>query len=271
MGKIPQILLLASLMVLTPAEAGWQKPGRSKTFQFRKLPQTLWSLGQPVENKKVPAVTVELPQDYRRDRDFPLLVFLGGARGESGHHVILPRSIVGNTGVILVSMPMFKLPEDIEKDRNRDGIHPLAITPEQADLLWSAYKPMLTKVWKEIPNIDEEKTFFGGFSNGAHTTAALLNHPEAGPGLRTWFHNFLFVEGGHFLRLTMALPDARLLFMQGETRAPWLAKTAEPLQWNVRIGVEVRTMPGIGHAFPDPEKKWLGAWIRKQSGFSASR
>jgi hypothetical protein len=258
--------LTFSLLLLQPLEAGWQKPGRSRTFTFTKLPQTLWSLGQPVENKQAPAVTVQLPTNYTRKQDFPVLVFMGGARGESGHHAILPKSIVGTEDFILVSMPMFKLPEDIENDRPNPNVHPLAITPVQTGLLWSAYEPMLEKVFKEVPNADRTRAFFGGFSNGAHATAALLNDETAGPGLRDYFNHFLFVEGGHFLRLTMSLPDADLLFMQGQHRAPWLEKVAEPLQWNVRIGVEVRTMPGMGHAFPPSEKRWLENWIRRKSG-----
>jgi len=266
--KLTRYFLLAFLSVglLSTVDAMRLRPGEIETFAFPDQPQTLWSLGQSFETKKMPAVTVRLPDNYTKKREFPLVVFIGAARGGSGHDVSAVTSVVGTSDFICVSLPLFKNPADIEKHKQMPNIHELAIEPGQTELLWSAYAPMLEKVFQEVPNIDRTKTFFGGFSNGAHATAALLNHPNAGPGLREYVNHFYFVEGGHFLQLTMALPDAELLFMQGEQRAPWLEKTAEPLQWNVRIGVEVRTMPGIGHAFPGREKRWLRAWIRKKCG-----
>lgn len=243
-------------------------PGSPHTEEFRDLPQTLWSLGQPVENKKPPAFTVWIPEDYSPRRIYPVMVYMGGARGESGHDINHLRTFMGTESFILVSFPLFKNTDDIARHREDPNIHALAIDPGQCHLLWSAYEPMLKRLFDLIPNIDRQNTFFGGFSNGAHATAVLLNDPEIGSELRKYFNTFYFVEGGHALRLSHALPDANLLFMQGEQRAPWLEKVASPLQWNVRIGVEVRTMPGIGHAFPAAEKAWLRDWIRAAAGLS---
>lgn len=258
---------LAFLLVLAfPADASWWlRSGNSKTFTFKNLPQSLWSQGRPLEQKKPPAVTVHLPDNYSKKHSYPLLVYMGAARGESGHRAEFLRGIFGAEDLILVSMPLFKNPADIKKHREMANIHELAIEPGQAGLLWSCYQPMLEKVFSEIPNIDRDRTFIGGFSNGAHATAVLLNDAVAGPGLRSYFTHFYFVEGGHFLQLTASLPDATLLFMQGEHRAPWLENAAKPLRWNVRIGVEVRTMPGVGHGFPAAEKNWLAAWVRKKA------
>jgi hypothetical protein len=255
---------LIPLLMLPVLRAEEISPGSTHTVVFRNLPQTLWSLGQPLENKKPPAFTVWVPEDYSPARSYPLMVYMGGARGESGHDINHLRSFMGTESFILVSFPLFKNTDDIARHREVPTIHQLAIDPGQSELLWSAYEPMLKRLFALIPNIDPEKTFFGGFSNGAHATAVLLNDPVAGPELRKYFNLFYFVEGGHALRLSHALPDADLLFMQGEQRAPWLEKVASPLRWNVRIGVEVRTMPGIGHAFPVAEKAWLRGWIQRK-------
>lgn len=256
-------LLCLCCLLSFQVSAEWQGRGRQKTFVIKDLPETLWSMGQPTEKKRPSAVTVFLPEDYTPTRTFPLVVYLGGARGESGHGISVAKQVFGSKGFILVSMPMYKDPEDIKIHRENPNMHELVVDPGQAELLWSAYAPMLVRVLTEVPNIDRENCFMGGFSNGAHATAALLNHPVTGPELRKIFQHFFFVEGGAALQLTMSLPDATLLFMQGEKRAPWLEKTAEPLGWNVRIDVEVRTMPGVGHAFPASEKTWLRTWVRR--------
>ena len=255
------VLLLLSAV---PVRAGWQGPGKQRTFALDDKPATLWSMGQPNEKREPSAVTVYLPASYTPEKTFPLIVYMGGGRGESGHSVGVASEVFGRQEFILVSMPLYKAAKDIQAHKENPNLHELFVDPGQAELLWSVYKPMLDWVFSEVPNIDPEQTFFGGFSNGAHATAALLNHPETGPALRQRFHHFFFVEGGVTLQLTMALPDATLLFMQGEKRAPWLAKTAEPLGWNVRINVEVRTMKGVGHSFPASEKRWLRDWVQNQ-------
>ena len=64
--------------------------------------------------------------------------------------------------------------------------------------LWQKWQPMLERILT-TPGIDENARAIGGFSNGAHAIAAVLNDPEAGPQFAALFDTFVLVEGGHRL------------------------------------------------------------------------
>ena len=44
--------------------------------------------------------------------------------------------------------------------------------------MWSLYKTMLAKLDQTVPNIDPAHRVLGGFSNGAHTTAGLIDQSD---------------------------------------------------------------------------------------------
>ena len=45
---------------------------------------------------------------------------------------------------------------------------------EDGRYMWPSFKSMLEKLEEVVPNIDPVHRILGGFSNGAHATAALM-------------------------------------------------------------------------------------------------
>ncbi len=258
-GLIGATCLLPVVLRAEPLE-----PGSSHTWTFPELPATLWQ--QRLEIEKVPAATVRLPEDYTPERRYPLVLLMGGAQGDHGHSAKLARSVVGETGVICLSLPLFKqelAPLNADESNRWSRLY---IGPGDATTLWAAHRLMLEKVFAEVPNIDRGKCFMGGFSNGAHAAAVQLIHPEVGPKLREYFGYFVFVEGGHVIAPREHLTGATFLLAQGGKRGGWLDDVAAKLDEAEGIDVELMTMPETGHAFPPAEKRRVGNWIRQQCG-----
>jgi hypothetical protein len=64
--------------------------------------------------------------------------------------------------------------------------------------MWPFFKTMLEKVEALVPNLDPAHRVLGGFSNGAHATAALIDGSDGEVSRR--FSAFLFVEGAGKLK-----------------------------------------------------------------------
>lgn len=238
--------------------------GTSVTWTFPDLPQTLWS--EALGIKKVPAATLWLPVDYTPEKTYPLLLFMGGAQGDSGHRADHLKAIAGESGVIYLSLPLFHKNLDPLREDERNKWKRLYLGPEQADYIWKAHKVMLEKVFSSVPGIQRDFCFIGGFSNGAHTVAIEFNLPEAAQVLRSYFSHIILVEGGHLLRPSAYVQGCQILLLQGGEKEPWLTSTAEVLRSRSEAKVTLRSMPGTGHSFPPQEKRWVGNWIRSLSG-----
>jgi predicted esterase len=69
--------------------------------------------------------------------------------------------------------------------------------------MWPHFKTMLDKLEKLVPNIDPAHRVLGGFSNGAHATAALIDSSDG--EITPIFSAFAVVEGAgkleHYERL----------------------------------------------------------------------
>jgi hypothetical protein len=63
-----------------------------------------------------------------------------------------------------------------------------------ARYMWPFFKAMLAKLEEVVPNLDPGRRVLGGFSNGAHAAAGLLDESDGEVARR--FSAFLFVEGG---------------------------------------------------------------------------
>jgi len=215
------------------------------------------------ESRQVPTLSVYLPTDYRCDRTFPLVVYLQGGAGGHGGSPHAARRLVGNRGFICATMPLYKGSlEKLKKDKSNFWSR-MYISDRDSASLWKNYRPMLHHLFTTIPNIDRTQCYLGGFSNGAHSTVALLNRAEA--EIRRYFTHFLLLEGGAGLKATPAIRGCPIIILQGEKHeTPWLAKAHR----NAKRGKAKTTfvlMKGIGHAIPRRYELLVRRWIRSQA------
>lgn len=181
-------LLVSALAVgsVLPAEpAARLTPGSTFAVQFPEMPPTFYALYQKKDTKA--QMTIFLPTNYEPGRKFPLLIFLNGGDGGMGTELGVARSLCQGKDFVCVSMPLFKA-----SDPNRPGGY--VMNAEDGRYMWPFFKAMLTRLDEVVPNLDPAHRVLGGFSNGAHATAALLDASDGEIARR--FDAFLFVEGG---------------------------------------------------------------------------
>src|SRR6185436_2661225 len=140
------------------------EPNAIISFEFPDLSETL---ATKLLGEKEPArLTAELPDNYAPGAKFPLCVFLGGGHGGRGKLHPIQRAIAGKQDFISVALPLFK--------RTYDGSEGALVSMDDLDAISQAYRVMLQKLLDAVPNVTPERSAFGVFSNGAHTTAVLL-------------------------------------------------------------------------------------------------
>jgi hypothetical protein len=252
------------------------------TLEFPDLPETFFA--QSTGQKLPAALTAQLPENYTREGHFPVFVFLDGGNGGRGTGGTA-RRIVGARDFITVNSPLFKdqAPQRVPATKGLDfqalGLLPSQIIlPSDGPKLSRAYRVMLQKLFDTVPNTAVERSALGGFSNGAHATAALLAEKDA--MLLRHFRGFCFVEGGLALGLNPAVltdpdlkhcrlialfgdhdADAKLQFARTLLAEPVLALLTD-LAHKQHVEFTRITMTGYGHQFPPQYVKLLGCWIR---------
>ena len=194
------MLAAAGCLAQPPATPPRLAPGTAMTIAFPELPPTFYAL---FEQKDVPAqMTVFLPNNYDPSKPFPLLVFLNGWDGGAGGNPGVARGLCQDQDFICVSVPLFKAPSFKVAQPNVAGTD-FIITEPDGRAMWPLFKIMLARLDELVPNIDRAHRVLGGFSNGAHATAALIDGSDGEVTDR--FSAFLFGEGGgklqHFERL----------------------------------------------------------------------
>jgi len=160
-------------------------PGRTLTVQFPEMPPTFCAVRQKKDLQA--QMTVFLPANYDPGKKFPLLVFLNGGDGGTGGNPGVARALCQEKDFVCVNVPLFKT-----SDPNAPNGY--IMKAEDGGYMWPFFKTMLAKLDEVVPNIDPAHRILGGFSNGAHATAALLDASEGEVSRR--FCAFLFVEGG---------------------------------------------------------------------------
>ncbi len=158
-------------------------PGETFTVQFPEMPTTFYALEQQKDVKA--QMTVYLPTNYDPGTKHPLFIFLNGGNGGAGADIGVARSLTQGKDFVCVSMPLFKASE------SRGFV---ILSARDGQYMWPFFRAMLEKLGKLVPNIDPAHRILGGFSNGAHATAALIDGSEGEVARR--FCAFLFVEGG---------------------------------------------------------------------------
>jgi hypothetical protein len=134
---------------------------------------------------------------------------------------------------------------------------------------------MLQQLLDAVPNIDRERSAVGGFSNGAHATAALLTGPDT--FVAEHFTSFYLIDGGMSLIMnpaalsSPALQKARFLVLRGDPLKdePAGRALAEPLflaierrAGELTLDFTSLVMRGYGHAEPPEYRKLVGNWVR---------
>ena len=252
-------------------------PNAKLSFEFSDLPETYYSQST---HEKLPAkLTAQLPENYTAHRKFPLFVFLEGGVGGRGDST-LARALAGPRDFITVSMPLFREEDGPSSIRvlgipvNTGGM----ITANDSPVLGRAYKAMLQKLLAAIPNVTPERSIFGGFSNGAHATGALLAARD--PFIMEHFTAFCLFEGGMALGMDSSaldnptLKSCRYILFMGDTdEDPKLRFQrhfiAMPMIHKIQQRAAVRKidftlviMNGYGDSMPTEYQNVLSHWVR---------
>jgi hypothetical protein len=186
-GLCPPLLDLAGAAPAAAADAALT-PGEVIRLSFPDLPRTLRAVNDPAATGPT-AISVRLPDNYSKDRAFPLFVFLHGGQGSTGSEVGLPIGIVGKNDYVVATFPLFK--KEINRDEQWGGV---GIDFLDYPTLSGAYKTFLDQLRKTIPNIDAQTSVLGGYSNGGNALGVLLSALD--PTLLKSFKRFFFIDSG---------------------------------------------------------------------------
>jgi hypothetical protein len=227
------------------------------TLEFPKLPPTMYNM--VFGKNPVPMASIYLPVDYSIDRKFPVLLWIDGGMGSAGDGARSLAETFGNQGFILINLPQFmKKLEPLLPDSSNYWQRLMLYYKPDNEIIWSSYKTILDSIWTVIPNIDKANSFMGGFSNGGHTAAILLNRPKA--EITRFFNKFIFVEGGMGLEDYKVLKGKNVIYMQGSKSPDWV----RPMYQNAKDEGALASfvlMEGFGHEFPDSYKEVLKKWL----------
>jgi hypothetical protein len=163
-------------------------PGKVIRLAFPELPPTLRAVNAP-GTKEPTAISVRLPDNYSKDRPFPLFVFLHGGQGSTGSEVDLPMAIVGKDDYVVATFPLFK--KEIDREEQWGGV---GIDLRDYPAISGAFKAFLDRIRETVPNLDGKTSVLGGYSNGANTLALLLSALD--PTTLTSFRRFYFIDAG---------------------------------------------------------------------------
>ena len=233
------------------------KPGGTLTIEFPDMPQTFFAMQQ---KKNVPAqMTVYLPTNYDPAKEFPLLIWLNGGDGGDGTTLGVARGITQGRDFICVSVPLFKA--SLAPVSGPKGPRPgFVINAADGKFMWPHFKTMLDKLEKSVANIDPAHRVLGGFSNGAHATAALIDESYGEVARR--FSAFVFVEGGGKLQQYDLLKGKPVLMVssnaKSQPRAQEICDAAKAAGAKATLVVE-----DVGaHDFPVSAYPAVRSWLR---------
>jgi predicted esterase len=262
--NVLKILVLALVLIarVEGAEAVKLEPNTILGFDFHDLPDTLATMDT---GEKQPArLTVQLPENYTTDGRFPLCVYLDGGNGGRGDKSGIARAIAGSTNFICVNLPLFKW----AYNTNDTSL----VSVDDFQIVRHAYRDMLQKLLDSVPNITTQHSAFGGFSNGAHTTALLIAGQDE--FILHHFQGFYIVEGGAPLVANAlqkrSLKQFRFLFLHGDytDSTPgiegwgFINHAIEHFAEAEKLDFSTVVMRKTGHDFPPKYMAIAGQWIR---------
>lgn len=239
-------------------------PGKVVEFTFpgKELPPTLNAMMTGETN--APALTVRLPDDYNPTNAYPLLVYVPGGDGHRNGNIDNARTIAGDKGWIVASLPLFK--KSIDQSEPGGG---MLVGFEDYPVIAKAYGLMLGRLFKLVPNIDREKSALVGFSNGALTIAVLVSsHDEF---ILTHFKNFCVVDHGMFHLTDLHKKyarDCRYLILVGDQEG--LGRNLKIRQsqlqqdsWKLLgVNLSYQIMKDTGHEFNERQMALVSKWLK---------
>jgi predicted peptidase len=197
-------------------------------------------------------MTIALPKNYDPTRKHPLLVFLQGGDGSAARQANVARAVTEEQDFVCVSLPYFR--KTMEKPD-------IKLLDEDFKFEWPLYKTMLARLDQLVPNIDPQKRVIGGFSNGGHTTAGMIDN--IGDEFTGYFSAYLFVEGGSKLRHFDRIKGKPLLILYGGARGrDWDGIVGQPAR-EAGVQVTMHKMENVGHDFPAKEYPVVRQWLRE--------
>lgn len=231
-------------------------PGRWFTITFPDMPPTLFAL---LNKRTDPAqMTVFLPRNYDAQRKHPLLILLNGSDGGNASNPGLARMLTEEQDFICVALPLFKVNIDPASPDNAPPL--MIIRGGDGPYSWALYKTMLAKLDEVVPNIDPAHRILGGFSNGAHATAALLDGSDG--EVARQFSAFMFVEGGGKLQHYELLEGKPVLMVSSNSKS--LPRAKEIIDTARAAGAQTTLIfEDIGqHGFPPACYPAVRRWLR---------
>lgn len=255
-------LAVASLPFGASSLAQDLTPGKVVEIPFPELSPPLNSMMNGTTN--LPVMTVRLPDDYNPTNTYPLLVYVPGGDGHQNGNIDNARTIAGDKGWIVASLPLFK--KSIDRSEPAGG---MMVSFEDYPVIAKAYGLILGRLFKLVPNIDREKSALVGFSNGALTIAVLVSsHDEF---ILTHFKNFCVVDHGMFhlsdLHKKYAR-DCRYLILVGDQEGLGrdLKIRQSQLQqdsWKLLgVNLSYQIMKNTGHEFNERQMALVSEWLK---------
>lgn len=243
-------------------------PGQTFTIRFPDLPPTFYRLD--TEEKIPTQMSVFLPANFDRNRKHPLLIFLEGGNGGGATNPKVPRALSEEKDFVCVILPLFKeklLPKLPPGEGS--NIPRILMHPEEAAYMWPIFKTMLARLDEVVPNLDPEHQTIGGFSNGAHTIAAMID--DANCDLSQRFSGFFLVEGGMRIQHFETLKGKAILMVWGseQLRTRGQANCDAALAAGAKASLYI--MNNVGHDFPVREYPAVRAWLRGEPWVSPVR
>jgi predicted esterase len=231
-------------------------PGSCFTVNFPQLPSTL---AESMDPKGIPPMmSVFLPRNYDPQRQYPLFINLNPAAGGRGTGPAVARKITQEQDFVCVDVPLFKARVDPPTATNWG--ERMSIGDEDGKFAWAQYKIMLAKLTELVPNLDPTQGVLGGFSNGGHMTAALIDQSDGEVTSR--FSAFFFVEGGGRMKRYDLLKGKPMLMMYGNAKSSGRIQEISDAATARGATVTVHEMPGVGHAFPEVQYPAVQEWLK---------
>lgn len=259
-GLAAMLAAVSAALVCARGQAGDAAPrlapGAWFTVQFPEMPPTLFALSR---NRTDPAqMTVFLPRNYDPQRKHPLLIFLNGGDGGNASNPGVARALTEEQDFVCVALPLFKVSLDPNAPDNAPPL--ILVRGGDGRYAWPLYKTMLAKLDELVPNIDPAHRVLGGFSNGAHATAALIDGSDG--EVTQQFSAFLFGEGGGKLVHYEWLKDKPFLMISSNSKS--LPRATEIADAAKAAGAQTTLIfEDIGqHGFPQSAYPKVREWLR---------
>jgi hypothetical protein len=156
-------------------------------------------------------------------------------------------------------MPLFKV-FDTNAGQTNVAVAGYIMQEVDGQYMWPYFKTMLERLEKLVPNIDPAHRVLGGFSNGAHATAALIDGSDGEITRR--FSAFLVVEGAGKLKHYELLKGKPFLMVssnaKSKPRAQQICDAAKAAGARTTFIIE-----DVGkHDFPVSAYPGVRAWLR---------